>query len=164
MATWLPGSLTSSINHEQVKGDCVPSQECMVCMAPQIVHWQERNECYKPSFFFYTNSPQSTMSCMGNPQAIIRKCVHPSMPHSNFYLLGNRAKIPKCNLQKKCCWFSQHFKSAKILCKGWQILYVFKLSFTFFMSNLLPQNLGTFFEIYRSATGLVTTSSVGEIL
>ena len=100
------------------------------------------------------NSNQSTMSCMGNPQAIIRKCVHPSMPHSNFYLLGNRAKIPKCNLQKKCCWFSQHFKSAKILCKGWQILYVFKLSFTFFMSNLLPQNLGTFFEIYRSATGL----------
>ena len=101
------------------------------------------------------NSNQSTMSCMGNPQAIIRKCVHPSMPHSNFYLLGNRAKIPKCNLQKKCCWFSQHFKSAEFLCKGWQILYVFKLSFTFFMSNLLPQNLGTFFEIYRSATGLI---------
>ena len=101
------------------------------------------------------NSNQSTMSCMGNPQAIIRKCVHPSMPHSNFYSLGNRAKIPKCNLQKKCCWFSQHFKSAEFLCKGWQILYVFKLSFTFFMSNLLPQNLGTFFEIYRSATGLI---------
>ena len=46
------------------------------------------------------NSNQSTMSCMGNPQAIIRKCVHPSTPHSNFYSYGNRAKIPKCSLQK----------------------------------------------------------------
>ena len=97
------GSITSSINHEQVKEDFVPSQECMVCVAPQIVHWQERNECYNPSFFIYTKYNQSTMSCMGNPQAIIRKCVHPSIPHSNYYSLGNRAKIPRCNMQKKCC-------------------------------------------------------------
>ena len=118
------------------------------------------------------NSNQSTMSCMGNPQAIIRKCVHPSMPHSNFYSLGNKAKIPNCNLRKKCCWFSQNFNSAEFLCKGWQMLYVCKWSFKFFMFNLLPQNLKTFFEIYRSATGplvnyvqnLFTYSQMKQIL
>ena len=48
MATWLLSPITSSNNHEQVKGDFVPSQECMVCIVPQIVHWQERNECCNP--------------------------------------------------------------------------------------------------------------------
>ena len=70
------------------------------------------------------NSYQATMSCMGNP---IRKCVHQSIPHSNFYLLGNSAKILNCKLQKKCYWFSKHVKSAEFLCKEWQILYVFIL-------------------------------------
>ena len=54
MATWLLGYITSSINHEQVKGDFIHSKECMVCMAPQIVHWHDINECYNPSFFIYT--------------------------------------------------------------------------------------------------------------
>ena len=81
MATWLLGSIKSSINHEQVKG----------------VLYLLGNACYNPSFFIYTKSNQSTTSCSGNPQAITRKCVQLSMPH----LLGNRAKIPKCNLHNK---------------------------------------------------------------
>ena len=70
MATQLLGSITSSVNHEHVKGNFVPSQECMVCMEPRIVHWHERNERmlqqqalniqllyaygYNPSVFIYT--------------------------------------------------------------------------------------------------------------
>ena len=49
--TLLLDSITSSINHEQVKGNLV---QCMVCIAPQIAHWQERNESYTPSFSIHT--------------------------------------------------------------------------------------------------------------
>ena len=85
LASLLLGFITSSINHVQVKGDFVPSHECMVCMAAQIAHFfsKEMNATIIRSSSTL-NSNQSAMGCMGNPKAIIRKCVRPSIPDSDF--------------------------------------------------------------------------------
>ena len=100
------------------------------------------------------NSYQSTMSCMGNPQAIIRKCVHPSMPHSNFYSLGTELRFQNAKCRKYVSDFLKILNQQNFFARGDKYCMSVNLASHFFMSNRLPQNLGTFLEIYRSASGL----------
>ena len=146
MATWLLGSITSSNSHEQVKEDG------LLCTSNSALAGKKwMLQPFILSTLIIVINQQWTVS--GIPRLLLESvCIQ--VCHTVIFTLWET----ECNLQKKCSWFSRHFKSAEFLCKGWKILYVFELIFTFFNSNRLPQNLRTFFEIYRSATGLQVAS------